>query len=179
MLRAPILLTALLLALPAAAHAKAGVEFQRYPESTPVGHAIKFTVLAYRDPPPSGGAGHPLPGAHPLVIFRSASGRVIRVRASRTDAQGFGHGSVRFTDRGPWTTELRIRGLHVPYEASAPVSVGTGLVQTIPAASSDRPRAPHEDSGGSSALIWVLALASIGSAMLVLVRRRRGHWGAA
>jgi hypothetical protein len=184
MRRATLIISSLLLAVPAAAHAKAGVEFDTYPETSKVGTPISFSVMAFRDPPSSGGSSagepHPIVGAHPLVTFRSESGRVIRVRASKTGPDGIGYGEVTFTDKGPWTTEMHIRGLHIGSEMSGPIHVGTGLTQTIPAADSQRPKpvsAPDDTSGFP--WVWVLSLATIGSALLVLLMRRRGHWGAA
>src|SRR2546423_9745017 len=83
MRRATLIITSMLLAVPAVAHAKAGVEFDTYPEKSKVGTPISFSVMAFRDPPASGGSAHPVVGAHPLITFRSASGRGVRVRASR------------------------------------------------------------------------------------------------
>ena len=176
MRRATLIITSLLLAVPAAAHAKAGVEFDKYPETQKVGTPIAFTVMAFRDPPASGGEGHPVVGAHPLVTFRSKSGRVIRVRASRTDLNGIGYGKVAFTDAGPWTTEMNVRGVHVGSEFSSPIRVGVGLTQTIPPAS--KSAAPAQPDA-SFPWVWVLSLGALGSALLVLTMRRRGRWGAA
>jgi hypothetical protein len=171
-----------LLAAPAAAVAKGGIEFDTYPENSSVGKPIHFSVLTYMDPPRRGQSGHAIQGVRPLVVFRSKSGRVVRVRATRTDLNGIAYGSVAFPDKGPWTSELRIRG--VTFAGSEPgagsISVGTGLVQTIPG-SERRPPAtsPSASDDGGFPWIWVLSLASIGSALLVFVMRRRGHWGAA
>lgn len=179
MRRAILIITSLLLAVPAAAHAKAGVEFQTYPEKEKVGSPINFTVMAFREPP-NGGIGGPraVVGAHPLITFRSKSGAVIRVRASKTDLNGIGYGTVRFTDKGPWTTEMHMRGVHIGSEMSSPIHVGTGLTHLIPSADSTRAKTPPPDAGGFP-WVWVLSLASIGSALLVFAMRRRGRWGAA
>jgi hypothetical protein len=184
MRRATLLIASVLLAVPAFAHAKAGVEFEQYPETTKVGKSINFTVMAFRDPPPSGGSGHPVVGAHPLVTFRSRSGSVIRVRAGATDLNGLGYGKVAFPDKGPWSTEMKIRGVHIGSERSQPISVGVGLTQTIPPARRTVPAAsdrsvqdPQRDDGFP--WVWVLSGASILSALLVAGMRRRGHWGTA
>jgi hypothetical protein len=181
MRRATLIITSLLLAVPAAAHAKAGVEFQTYPEQQKVGSPIKFTVMAFREPPNGRSSGpHAVVGAHPLVTFRSKSGTVIRVRASKTNLNGIGHGTVRFTDKGPWTTAMHVRGVHIGSEMSSPIHVGTGLTQLIPSADAGRPKTastPGDDGGFP--WVWALSLASIGSALLVLLMRRRGRWGAA
>src|SRR3954468_6478209 len=140
MRKATFFLIGILLAAPAAAYAKGGVEFNGYPDSSSPGKPISFTVIAYRDPPASGGVGHAIVGAHPLVTFRSKSGRVIRVRASKTNVDGIAHGRVTFGDQGPWTPELRIGSMHSGPEMSEPIHVGTGLTQTIPSADSQRPK---------------------------------------
>ena len=176
--KATLVIISMLLAAPAVAHAKAGVEFDTYPEQTEVGTPISFTVMAFRDPPSSGGEPRPVVGARPLVTFRSNSGHVIRVRASRTDRNGTGHGRVTFTDKGPWQTEMNIPGVELGSEFSQPIDVGTGLTETMPAADSTRPT-PAPDSRTEFPWVWVLSLGLIGSALLVLVLRRRGHWGAA
>ena len=183
MRRATLVITSILLAAPAAAYAKAGVEFDTYPETSKVGSPISFTVMAFREPPGGGRAGgepHAVVGAHPLITFRSKSGAVIRVRASKTDLNGIGYGEVAFTDKGPWTTEMHIRGVHIGSEMSSPIHVGTGLTKLIPSADQQRARSvAAPDQAGGFPWVWVLSLASIGSALLVLLMRRRGHWGAA
>ena len=170
---------ALVVLLPSAAAAKTGVEFQTAPEQSKVGHTIPFTVTVWREPPSPSGRAHPVVGIHPLVTFRSDSGRVIRVRASRTNRFGLAHGKVAFTDKGPWTTVFHVKthGVYVGNDASGPISVGTGLVQVIPPADATRPQA--HGSAAEFPWVWVLSLASIGAALLVLVMRRRGRWGAA
>jgi hypothetical protein len=178
MRKATLFIIGILLAAPAAAHAKAGVEFDSYPEESDVGSPISFTVMAFRDPPPSGGAGHAVSGVRPLITFTSNSGHVIRVRASRTDRDGVAHGSVTFTDKGPWQTEMNVRGVHIDQELTQPIDVGTGLTETIPSADSTRPH-PAPDTGTGFPWLWVLSLGMTGTALLVLTVRRRGHWGAA
>lgn len=165
------------------AHAKAGVEFDRDPEMSKVGESIGFTVIAFREPrDPMGGEPKPVVGAHALVTFRSHSGRVIRVRASRTDLNGFGYGKVAFTDKGPWVTEMRIRGVHVGGEMSQPLNIGAGRTTTIPSANGAAAAAAHPPAAGSGngfPWVWVLSGASILAALAVAGMRRRGHWGTA
>jgi hypothetical protein len=60
---------------------------------------------------------------------------------------------------------------------SSPIHVGTGLTQLIPAADASQSKPPETTNGFP--WVWVLSLASIASALLVLVMRRRGRWGAA
>src|SRR5881409_2714559 len=101
-MRKALLITMILAALPAVAHAKTGVIYQKDPETVKVGDRIHFTVVTMQEPGSPTGTAKPVVGIHPLVPFRSGSGHVIRVRASRTDASGMGRGSVVFTDKGPW-----------------------------------------------------------------------------
>ena len=168
------------LALPAVAHAKAGIEFDTYPDTAKPGEKINFTVMAIDESPPSGGGAiepRPVSGRRALVTFRSDSGRVVRVRTGESDLNGIAHGSVRFPDKGPWSTALRIGDrIQIGPERSEPIRVGVGLTQTIPAAS--KTAAPAKPDA-SFPWVWVLSLGAIGSALLVLTMRRRGHWGAA
>src|SRR3954447_7576171 len=168
-----------LLALPALAQAKAGVEFASYPDTAQPGEKINFTVVAMEEPPAGGGrsAHKAIVGRRPLLIFRSKSGRIVRVRAGATDTTGIAHGSVAFPDKGPWSTELRVgHALQIGTEQSEPIHVGIGLTQTTPPEPVTRSNAADTNS---FPWVWVLSLASIGSALLVLLMRRRGHWGAA
>jgi hypothetical protein len=174
-------LAVLLLALPAAAEAKGGVEFETYPDTAKPGQKINFTVMAMDELPPGGG-GRTQPqaivGRHALVTFRSQSGRVVRVRTGATDLNGIASGHVAFPDKGPWTTELHIGDLRLGPEMSEPIYLGIGLTQTTPAANASRSKTTTPDANGFP-WVSVLAFGAIGSAVLVLAMRRRGHWGAA
>src|SRR3954468_12122876 len=172
MRRATIFMTSLLLVLPADAQAKGGVEFETYPDTAKVGQKINFTVMAISEPrDPNGGEPKPVVGAHPLVTFRSDSGRVVRVRARKTDLNGIGYGSVVFPDAGPWTTEMRAGPLHVPAEYSEPIRVGVGLTQTTPPASTTAAADPAGSDASEFPWAWVLSLSSIGVALLLLAMR--------
>jgi hypothetical protein len=174
MRRATFLIVSVLLAVPSLAHAKAGVIFDRDPEVAKVGATIGFTVMALRDAPRGRGEMRPVEGAHPLITFRSKSGRVIRVRASRTDLNGIGYGKVAFTDKGPWTTEMHVSGVHVGQELSQPIDAGIGLTLTIPSADEINARTAHASAGFP--WVWVLSGASILAVLGSAGMRRRGHW---
>src|SRR4051794_25228875 len=179
MRRATVLITSLLLAaVPAVAHAKAGVEFQTNPDTAKPGQKISFTVMAVEEPPQSGGDLRPIVGAYPLVTFRSDSGQVVRVRAGRTDRNGLAQGSVALPAKGRWTTELHVGSLEMGPDLSEPFQLDAALTHTTPAAGGTRTK-PVAADGGGFPWLWVLSLGSIGSALLVLTMRRRGHWGAA
>jgi hypothetical protein len=181
--RAALLSVAAALLLPAAAIAKTGLSFDTWPETSKVGHAIPFTMRIYKDPPASGGRAKPVAGIRPLVTFRSASGRVVRVRTHRTDRFGVAHGKVAFPDKGPWTLtyDIKVAGVFIGSEDAQPIHVGTGLTQTVPSADQERRAVGtrSESPGPGFPWAWVLSLASIGSALLVFGMRRRGRWGAA
>jgi hypothetical protein len=179
MKRIALAVTAGLLAVPALAQAKNGVEFERLPDTAKLGQKIKLTVMVMPDGPSSANGGRRFEGRHPLVTFRSSSGRVVRVRMGPADLNGIAYGAVAFPDHGPWSTELSVGNvLRMPAEHSEPIRVGVGLTQTIPAADASRPRTVAPEPSGFP-WAWVLSLGAIGSALLVLLMRRRGHWGAA
>jgi hypothetical protein len=172
---------AALIVLPAAADAKAGIEFDSYPDTARIGQSLGFTVMAIDEQPVGGGNPHAIRGRRPLVTFRSESGRVLRVRTGATDSDGLARGRVAFPDRGPWSTKLRVgRQLAIGADRAGPIRVGVGLTQTIPSADAARPKTATPESGGRS-WPWLLSLGAIGSAvlLLMLLMRRRGHWGAA
>jgi hypothetical protein len=163
-------LAACLLA-PAAAGAKGGVIWDRYPDVQAVGSPMKFTVML-----------HPGSHARPLVTFRDATtGAVVRVRASAGDLNGISYGSVALPSHGPWRTTVSVNGRAVFFEGDAePFRVGVGLTQTIPSADDERAAAKASGAGDPRiAWLWLASAAAIGSAAVVLVMRRRGRWGAA
>jgi hypothetical protein len=165
--RAFALVAVACLAAPAAAGAKGGVIFDKYPDVQAVAAPMKFTVMY----------GHS--NARPLVTFRnSKTGEVVRVRASRSDLNGIAYGTVALPSHGPWLTTVSANGQPVFFEGdSEPFRVGVGLTQTIPAADAERAAAaPPTDRG--SVWPWIaLALAAAAAAAFTLHRRRR--WGAA
>jgi hypothetical protein len=170
------------LLVPATAAAKGGVIWERYPDVQRIGSEMRFTAMVMD----SGGAGpmRPIEGVRPLVSFRNSStGQVVRVRASRSDLNGLSYGSVALPSRGPWDTKITVAGRRLAPSDTQPFRVGIGLTQTIAAADSATPNKPNRssspaDDAGAPAWLWVASAAAIGSALLVLVMRRRGRWGA-
>ena len=160
------------LLLPAAAAAKGGVIWDRYPDVQSVGSPMKFTIMLIP----------PREGVRPLVRFRDQrSGAVVRVRASRSDLNGIAYGKVALPAHGPWDQLITVGGRPLLPGDSEPVRVGVGLVQTIPPAEAGGKASGSGSAPGSgvgSPWVWILSLASIGSALLVLAMRRRGRWGA-
>jgi hypothetical protein len=170
------------LAVPATAAAKGGVIWDRYPDVQKIGSQMRFTAMVM-DANRSGPMG-PIEGVRPLVSFRnSATGQVVRVRASRSDLNGLSYGSVALPSRGPWDTTITVAGRKLGPNDTPPFRVGVGLVQTIPAADAAGPKAADRDrstpdDAGAPVWLWVASAAAIGSALLVLVMRRRRRWGA-
>src|SRR5205814_8140948 len=102
MKRVTLTVAAILLAVPAFAHAKSGIEFQPPAEAIQPGHEQHFNVFLFREPPPPGGPPKPLTRSRPLVTFTSASGRAVRVRPHATATGGDWYGTAVFPDKGPW-----------------------------------------------------------------------------
>jgi hypothetical protein len=153
--------------VPAGASAKGGVIFDRYPDVQSVGSPMKFTVMLFDRK-----------GVRPLITFRNATtGEVVRVRGSRSDLNGIAYGTARLPSKGPWDTLITVGGRPFLPGDAEPFRVGVGLTQTIPAANAARPVTEPPDS--STPWLWLTSAAAIGSALLVLVMRRRGRWGAA
>jgi hypothetical protein len=178
MKRITLTVVAVLLAVPVAAHAKAGIEFDKAIEQQKPGDRQTFTAMVMNEPSdPMGGEPKPVVGVHPLVAFRNQrTGSVIRVRATRTDRDGLATGTVAFPDAGPWTADLYVGGKRFTTSDQRFTLTSASAAP----ASTPRPESSARSDGGSRfPWVWVLSSASIGSAMLVLAMRRRGRWGAA
>jgi hypothetical protein len=176
---ATVLTIGALLAVPVAAQAKTGVEFDKYTDSAKVGEKLHFTVIAFdenhRGP---GGRLLAIPDERPLVTFTSRTGRTVRVRASKTDLNGLAYGTVAFPDKGPWETMLHIGHMRTKPVDTATFRVGVGLTQTTPLAPAAK-HPPADTGGDRSPWIWILSISAIGSGLLAFAMRRRGRWGAA
>lgn len=112
MRRVTLTVVAILLAVPAAASAKVGVQFLDDPATVGPGEKMAMNIMILREPKdPMGGEMTPAVGARPIVTFRSESGRVVRVRGRASDENGISKASVRLPDHGPWTTSMRVPGV--------------------------------------------------------------------
>src|SRR3954454_15733808 len=121
MRRITLTVVAILLAVPAAASAKVGVEFEQDPATVGPGEKMAMNIMILREPKdPMAGEMTPAVGAHPIVTFRSTSGRVVRVRGGASDENGVSHASVRLPDHGPWTTTMHVPGVKLA-EGGGPV----------------------------------------------------------
>ena len=154
---------------PAAASAKGGVIFDRYPDVQAIGSPMKFTLMLYNRQ-----------GVRPLVTFRSR-GSVVRVRASRSDLNGIAYGTVRLPSHGPWETEIAVGGRVVMEGDAEPFRVGVGLTETIPSANEERARVPAAKTDATAAVPWLAlaAGAAVASGLALALIRRRRRWGAA
>jgi hypothetical protein len=147
-----------LLAVPALAHAKAGVEFTGAIEQQQPGSRQDFTAIAMREPSdPMGGAPTPIVGAQPLVTFQNTrTGQVLRVRTSPTNRNGVGFGSVTFPDRGPWTASMAVGGK--PFAMHA-----TSFELQAPAQPAAPAAARRDDAGGNGGFpAWLLPFPAAG-----------------
>jgi hypothetical protein len=175
MKRITLAVVVVLLAVPALAHAKAGIEFDNAIETANPNDRQSFNVLVMNEPTdPMGGEPQPITGAQPLVTFRNEeTGKVIRVRASRTNSEGVARGAVTFNDDGPWATTLTVKGKPLAIHGQT-FSVGpprevnvVGTMEPPP----DPPATPADDGGSFPA--WLLTLPAAGLAALAIWRYRR------
>jgi hypothetical protein len=179
MKRVTLTVAAILLAVPAFAHAKSGIEFQPPAEAVQPGHEQHFNVVLFDESqPPGGGPPKPLTRSRPLVVFTSASGHVVRTRPHATVDGGAWYGTAVFPDKGPWHTTIKVHGhaIHALDQAGG-FGVGTGLIETIPAAAPPRPVPSHAGDGGDGGTRWVAFL--LGGPLLALgiwYARRRWPW---
>jgi hypothetical protein len=168
--RALALALSLGLLAPAAASAKGGVIFDRYPDVQAVGAKMTFTAMLFehRD-------------VRPLITFRNAKpGEVVRVRGSRSDLNGISYGAVALPSKGPWATTVSVNGQPIFEGDAEPFRVGVGLTQTIPSADAERTAGARGAASGDGASAWVwVALAATASAVLAFALHRRRRWGAA
>jgi hypothetical protein len=163
MKRITLTVVAVLLAVPALAQAKAGIEFDQNIQAQQPGDRQNFSVFAH------GSSGGP-----PTVSFRNTqTGKVIEVRTVRTNGEENARGSVTFPDHGPWTATLWVGG--------RPLTDGVHgsefeLSQPAPKPAAAPPPPPSDDDGFP---VWLLTLPAAGAAALGiwLVRRRPRELG--
>lgn len=174
MRRITLTVVAILLAVPAAASAKVGIEFAQDPATVAPGKKMPLTIIILREPKdPLNGQMKPAVGAHPLVTFRSKSGRVVRVRGHASDAGGISKASVALPDRGPWMPSLSVPGVKL---AEGGGEMGSfELAAAAPAvkqvAHPPKAAAPATGNGGLSTG-WILlgGLAALAGLTLTAIR---------
>jgi hypothetical protein len=174
--RVTLAVVAVLLAIPAVAQAKAGIEFDKAIETQKPGDRQTFAAMVIHEPTdPNGGTPRPVVGVRPLVTFTNErTGAVMRVRTSRTDLDGSATGRVTFPDRGPWTASLSVGG-HTfepggrqTFEVGPPTEAKVvGTMEPTP----DPQPADKGDGGGFPA--WLLSLPAAGLIALGVWRLRR------
>jgi hypothetical protein len=176
MKRMTLLVVSVLLAAPAAAVAKGGVEFDTDVERVAVGHRIGFTLILTGDAQP-GKPSTALAGVRALVIFGDRStGRRLFVRAGRSDSMGIARGSVRFPTKGPWGTRITARGktlfafaeTRTDRLGDGAFSTGTNVGQ--PPIGVPLPPDPPKAATGFP-WVWVLSAASILAAVSLAAAR--------
>lgn len=169
MKRLTLTVVAVLLAVPAVAHAKAGIEFDQDITTQKPGEEQGFTAFVH------GSSGGP-----PTVSFHnSRSGKVITVKTVRTNDPGIGRGFVRLPDRGPWRVTMVVNGRSIgevmgqTFELGPPKLRVMGTMEPPP----DPPSTTSGSGGGFP--FWLLTLPAAGLAALGLwfVRRRPRELG--
>ena len=168
MKRVTLTVVAVLLAVPALAQAKTGIEFSSDIQQQQPGEKQTFYAVLVDE---SGDPPKPAAGVRPLVTFTNEkTGQTIRVRTAATDEEGLGRASVSFPDSGPWTAAITVNGR--PFGAADQM----GTFELLPAKRSVAP-APS-DGGGPPP--WLLSLPIAGLAALGIwwLRRRPRELGA-
>jgi hypothetical protein len=163
MKRLTLTVVAVLLAVPALAHAKAGIEFDDDIAATKPGDQQSFTAFVH------GSSGGP-----PTVSFHNTrTGQVIHVKTVPTNGTGIGRGSVRLPDRGPWTVTMTVNGrsagdaIHGQGFELGPPKVRVMGTMEPPA---EPPAASNGDTGFP---FWLLTLPAAGLAALGIWFARR------
>ena len=178
MKRVTLTIVAVLLAVPALAHAKVGLEFDRNIEQQQPGESQTFSVMVMNEPAdPMGGRPEAIAGVRPLVTFRNdATGQVIRVRASETDSEGIATGHATFPAAGPWSAMLSVAG-HVLGGSDR----FHGFTLAAPPAAKPAAAPPRRSASGSSGFPgWLLSFpaAAIFALGVWWLRRRPREIGA-
>jgi hypothetical protein len=174
--RVTLAVVAVLLAIPAVAQAKAGIEFDKAIETQKPGDRQTFTAMVMHEPSdPMGGEPQPVVGVRPLITFRNErTGEVIRVRTTRTDQEGIASGSVTLPDRGPWKATLVAGGKSFSDEHGQVFEVGppteAKVVGTMEPPPDPQP-ADKGDGGGFPA--WLLSFPAAGLVAFGIWRLRR------
>jgi hypothetical protein len=180
MRRITLTVVAILLAVPAVAAAKVGIEYTQDPATVGPGEKMALNIMILKEPKnPAGPRAQMTPavGAHPIVTFRSESGRVVRVRGHAANQDGVSRASVRLPDAGPWTASMRVPGVSVAEGGGhmEPFKLGT-MDATSDAAVDEvvRPpaHAPVQSHDEGSATWWILlgALAALGGLTFTAIR---------
>jgi hypothetical protein len=167
MRRITLAVVAVLLAVPALAHAKVGIEFDSPIEAQKPGDRQNFTAIVMSEPSdPKGGEPQPIEGVRPLVTFRNdRTGKVVRVRTVHTNGEGITRGSVVLPDRGPWTASVAVAG-HVFSERG-----GGQTFELAPPEAPGHPAPVADDDGGFP--VWLLSFPAAGLVALGIWRLRR------
>ena len=170
----------MLLAVPATAAAKVGVEFQQDPQTAKPGEQQDFNVMVISEPRTPGGEPAPIVGRRPLVTFTNVkTGEVVRVRSGVTNSNGIGAASVTFPSRGEWKFAITgVRDLLDEGEQSVPIGIpisDTAGGRSLPPEVVNPPAPATSDEGRATWPVLPLAIGLAIAAMAagaVILRRR-------
>jgi len=182
MRRLNLIIVLVLLAVPATAAAKIGVDFGQDPQTIKPGERQDMTVSVFREPGDSDGALVAPVGERPLVTFTNVkTGEVVRVRAGRTSAEGLAKATVTFPSRGEWRLDIGgIRGLIDEGPQSLPIGIPiSDLAGSGPLPPEIVEPPPAEANGGFPALPLGIGLGFVLLAAASLLALRRRQEGAA
>jgi len=178
MKRITLLVVVVLLAVPVAAMAKVGVEFQRDAADLNPGEKTHVSMMVLKEPgdgQPPRAEPKPVVGVRPLATFRNdRTGDVVRVRGSRTNRDGIAFATVAFPSRGDWSVSLTARGIEpTPYDHQQ-FTVGSrggeaAVVETV---------APPADAAatgtGGDGFPWTIVVVGLGALALLAMTARFG-----
>src|SRR5437868_5326048 len=157
MKRITLTIVAILLAVPVTAIAKTGIGFSRSPANIETGHKTKINIVLMHEPRRPGGQPTPMAeGKHPLVTFRSDSGRVIRIRGAAVSREGLSYATVAFPDKGPWHSAITVGHRNISTGESGqgfPIGTEVGGLPT--------PKTSARPAAAGFPWIWVVSIAAI------------------
>jgi hypothetical protein len=175
MRRATLVIVAVLLAVPAGAWAKAGVEIETDPAVLAPGDKTGVNMMLIHEPRgPDGGEPRPVVGVEPVATFRNrTTGEVVRVRGSRTNREGIAHATMSFPSKGDWSVTLAAPGFRSLPREGQEFTLGTPTTAKLVETASP-PRRPAQATSAGAGLPWLILGLGLGAAVLLAAFVRVG-----